>query len=415
MLTLRVALRYLFSKKTHSAVNVISLISMTGVAVATMAIVCVLSVFNGFTDLAKSKIAQLSPDLRIENLTGKTIADADSITALLRDMPEIATASPTIEEHALAIYSDRQIPVIIKGVTEAYNSITDIRSIVLDDGTWMLNDPEYGDFATLSVGAAINLEAHPGFYRRLNIYVPRRTGRINPANPAASFRADSLLVGGVFQTEQAEFDTDLILLPLESARRLLDYDHEATAIEVRLADGISENKAIKAITKALGDGIAVKDRIRQQEQSFKMISIEKWITFFLLSFILIIASFNVISTLSMLIIEKDDNIHTLYALGASRSMISRIFILEGWLISIFGGITGIIAGVALSLAQQWGGFIKLGGDHSAMTIDVYPVKVELPDLIAVILLVALVGWLTSSLTALIMRQRLNSRNAAQQS
>ena len=398
MLTLRVALRYLFSKKTHSAVNVISLISMTGVAVATMAIVCVLSVFNGFTDLAKSKIAQLSPDLRIENLTGKTIADADSITALLRDMPEIATASPTIEEHALAIYSDRQIPVIIKGVTEAYDSITDIRSIVLDDGTWMLNDPEYGDFATLSVGAAINLEAHPGFYRRLNIYVPRRTGRINPANPAASFRADSLLVGGVFQTEQAEFDTDLILLPLESARRLLDYDHEATAIEVRLADGI-----------------AAKDRIRQQEQSFKMISIEKWITFFLLSFILIIASFNVISTLSMLIIEKDDNIHTLYALGASRNMISRIFILEGWLISIFGGITGIIAGVALSLAQQWGGFIKLGGDHSAMTIDVYPVKVELPDLIAVILLVALVGWLTSSLTALIMRQRLNSRNAAQQS
>ena len=406
MLTLRVALRYLISKKTHSAVNVISLISMIGVAVATIAIVCVLSVFNGFTELAKSKISQLSPDLRIESVSGKVIQSADSLTGILRTLPEVATAAPTIEEHALAIYSGRQKPVMMKGVTEAYDTITSIRSIVKEDGAWMLSDPEYGDFATLSVGVAIDLEAHPGFYRAIDLYVPRRTGRINPANPAASFRTDSLLVGGVFQTEQAEFDTDLILVPLDVTRRMLDYTDEATAIEVRLAPGVSTTKGEKAITEALGDGVTVKDRIHQQEQSFKMISIEKWITFFLLAFILIIASFNVISTLSMLIIEKDDNIRTLYALGASRGTISRIFILEGWLISLFGGILGIVLGVALCLAQEWGGFIKLGGDHAAMTIDVYPVKVAMPDLLAVIALVALVGWLTSTLTAVIMRQRL---------
>lgn len=410
MLTLRVALRYLFSKKTHSAVNVISLVSMIGVAVATIAIVCVLSVFNGFTDLAESKISQLSPDLRIESRSGKVIESADSITTLLRSLPEVTTAAPTVEEHALAIYSGKQMPVVIKGVTEAYDTITDIRSIVLDDGAWMLSDPDYGDFATLSVGAAINLEAHPGFYRMLDVYVPRRVGHINPANPAASFRTDSLFIGGVFQTEQAEFDTDLILLPLPATRRMLDYDDEATAIEVKLSPGADTGKSAKTIQAMLGDNVAVKDRIKQQEQSFKMISIEKWITFFLLAFILIIASFNVISTLSMLIIEKDDNIHTLYALGASRGMISRIFITEGWLISLFGGIIGIILGVALSLAQQWGGFIKLGGDHSAMSIDVYPVRVEPVDLLAVIALVAIVGLITSSLTAVIMRQRLNRQS-----
>lgn len=407
MLTLRIAIRYLFSPKTHTAVNVISLISVTGVAVATMAIVCVLSVFNGFTDLATSKISQLSPDLRIESRLGKTLPRADSLSALLAALPEVAAAAPTVEEHALAIYAGRQMPVMIKGVTQAYDTLTDIRSIVKDDGAFLLSDPDYGDFATLSVGAAITLEARPNAFRLIDIYVPRRKGRINTANPAASFRRDSLLIGGVFQTEQAEFDTDLVIMPLKAARTLLDYTDEATAIEVRLAPGVSEPEACRAIGPILPDGLTVKNRIRQQEQSFKMISVEKWITFFLLSFILVIASFNIISTLSMLIIEKDANISTMYALGASRGMISRIFILEGWLISVSGGIIGILAGTALCLAQQWGRFIKLGGDPSAMTIDVYPVRLAAADILAVILLVALIGWLTSALTALLMKQRLN--------
>ncbi len=404
MLTLRIALRYLISKKTHSAVNIISGISVIGVAVATMAIVCVLSVFNGFTDVAAERLSLLSPNLRVESVEGKTIPDADSLCRAIAAIPGVVIAAPTVEEHALAIYNNRQIPVTLKGVTEDYSRITMIDSIVKEDGSFLLYDPVLGDFATLSVGAAIELGAHPGFIDKLNIYAPRRLGRINVANPMDSFRGDSLLVAGVFQAEQTEFDTDMVLIPLDMARRLLDYSSEASAIEIKTS--LNPEKVKSAISDALGKNFIVKNAVEQQEASFKMISVEKWITFFLLAFILIIASFNIISTLSMLIIEKDANILTLYALGASRSMISRIFVLEGWLISICGGTSGIALGVLLCLAQQWGEFITLGGNHDAMTITAYPVRLEVTDLIAVFILTALVGWITSLVTSFIMRRRL---------
>lgn len=406
MLALRIALRYLVSKKTHSAVNVISGISVIGVAVATMAIVCVLSVFNGFTDVAASRLSILSPHLRVESVAGKTIADADSLCRVIASLPGVEIAAPTVEEHGLAIYNDRQMPVTLKGVTADYHEITGIDSIVKSDGQFMIADPVLGAFATLSVGAAIELGARPGFIDRMKVYVPRRLGRINPANPMGSFRSDSLLVGGVFQADQTEFDTDIVLIPLEMSRGLLDYTTEATAIEIKTSAAPSSVKT--AVQNAIGAEYAVKDGIEQQEESFKMISVEKWITFFLLAFILIIASFNIISTLSMLIIEKDANIHTLYSLGASRKMISRIFVLEGWLISLFGGVAGIVIGVILCLAQQWGEFITLGGNHEAMTITAYPVRLEATDLIAVFLLTALIGWLTSLVTSFIMRRRLSS-------
>jgi len=407
MLTLRIALRYLFSKKTHNAVNIISSISVIGVAVATMAIVCVLSVFNGFSDVAADRLSVLSPDLRIESVTGKTIQNADSLCGKLNGLPVVKVAAPVVEEHGLAIYNNRQMPVTIKGVTPEYSSITLIDSIIKEDGSFMLSDPVLGGFATLSVGAAIELAARPGFIERMNIYVPRRIGRINTANPMNSFRGDSLLVGGVFQAEQTEFDTDIVIIPLDMARRLLDYTTEATAIEIKTS--VDPDRAKKTIINAIGAGLVVKNAIEQQEESFKMISVEKWITFFLLAFILIIASFNIISTLSMLIIEKDANIHTLYALGASRHMISHIFVVEGWLISLCGGITGIIIGVILCLAQQWGEFITLGGNHEAMTITSYPVRLEASDLIAVFLLTALIGWITALVTSFVMRRRLNAR------
>ncbi len=405
MLTLHIALRYLVSKKTHSAVNVISGISVAGVAVATMAIVCVLSVFNGFTDVAADRLSYLSPDLRVESLTGKTIADADSLCRRLKTVPGVELAEPTVEEHGLAIYEGRQMPVMLKGVTEEYRNITAIDDIVKEDGRFMPGYTATENFATLSVGAALQLGARPGFIEELKIYTPRRLGRINPANPSSSFRGDSLPVSGVFQAEQSEFDTDLVLIPLEMSRRLLDYTTEATAIEIKTSGAVESVK--KAVMSAIGDGYAVKNPMEQQEQSFKMISVEKWITFFLLAFILIIASFNIISTLSMLIIEKDENIRTLYALGASQQMISRIFVLEGWLISLAGGMAGIIVGVLLCLAQQYGGFITLGGNHEAMTITAYPVRVEAIDLAAVFLLTAFIGGVTSMVTSFIMRRRGN--------
>ena len=404
MFTLRVALRYLFSKKTHNAVNVISTISIIGVAVATMAIVCVLSVFNGFTDLATAKISQLAPDLRVESTEGKTIASPDSLLRAIRAIEGVAAAAPTIEEHALAIYGDRQMPVLMKGVTEAFDTITQLRSTIKEDGTFLLTDSGYGDFATLSVGAAIGLQAHPGVMRALTLNVPRRTGRINPANPAAAFRSDSLLVGGVFQTEQAEFDTDLVLIPLSAARQLLDYELEATAIEIKVSDGADTDRTGHRIAEALGDGFDVKNRVRQQDQSFKMIEVEKWITFFLLAFILIIASFNIISSLSMLVLEKQSSLSTLSAMGMNRRQIGKVFFWESIFVSLTGGISGIATGIILVFLQERFGLIKIAGGGA---ITAYPVALEWSDVGITLIPVAAIGSVTAVITDAFARSRIN--------
>ena len=404
MVSLRIAIRYLFSKKTHNAVNVISLISLAGVAVATMAIVCVLSVFNGFSDLSAAHLSLLDPDLKITPLEGKSISSVDSLIYEIEQIDGVDVAIPTIEEQALAIYGDRQMPVMIKGVPSEYENTTDIKSIVID-GDFCLTD-SIASYATLSVGAAIGLGATPSFYRYLGIYMPKREGRVNVANPMTAFRSDSLIVAAVYQVAQAEYDTDMVMLPFENAARLLDYDDEATAIEVKLKSSVNLSKVATQMQSILGDGFVVKDRLRQQEQSFRMIEIEKWITFLMLAFILIIASFNIISTLSMLVIEKSENIYTLHSLGATSTMISRIFMLEGWLISIVGGIAGIIIGVILTLAQQWGGFIKLSGDPSALSIDHYPVRLDVMDLFVVMGLVIVIGFFTAQITALFTRKKI---------
>ena len=209
--------------------------------------------------------------------------------------------------------------------------------------------------------------------------------------------------------DQAEFDTDMVIVPLSTMKHLLGYHDEASAIEIKVAPGYDIDKTMQSIKDILGNKLSVKDRLHQQEESFRMISVEKWITFFLLAFILVIASFNVISTLSMLVIEKEESIRTLSALGASKHMLSTIFLIEGWLISLIGGILGVAVGVALCFAQQSFGFIKLGGNHDMMTTDIYPVKVEFPDILAVLLLVAVLGGLTSTVTSIFTRQRLREK------
>ena len=392
MVSLRIALRYLFSRKSHHAVNLISRISVAGVAVATAAIVCVLSVFNGFSRLASERLSHIDPELRVEPLIGKSIGRADSLAEVLMATGVVEAVSPVIEERALAMYGGVQLPVRIKGVADGYEAVTDISSIVID-GEFLTHDGDYG-CATLSVGTAISLGAHPGYYEGLEIYVPRRVGRINPAAPMSAFRADTLLVGGVYEVDQSEYDADMVIVPLESARRLLDMPSQATALELRAAGGKSVAEVRDAVRKIVGPEMVVKDRFMQQEESFRMIEVEKWITFAMLAFILAIASFNVISTMSMLIIEKRDNIATLRALGAGPRMVRRIFMLEGWLIAIFGGVAGLVLGVILCLAQQWGGFIRLNGDPSQLSVNVYPVHVEAADLLAVAALVSVIGLVT---------------------
>ncbi|WP_290453202.1 FtsX-like permease family protein [uncultured Muribaculum sp.] len=408
---LRIALRYLLAKRGSNVVSVISLISVTGVGVAAMAIVCVLSVFNGFAILARSQTDTLTPDLRVDPLYGKAIEGIDSVAALISAVPHVRAVVPVLEERALAKCGSRQMPVRIKGVTDNYANVTSIDSVVKSDGMFVLSDSVLGPVATLSVGSAVGLQVRPGVDSYVDIYVPRRRGRINPANPSASFLSGTFAVGGVFQADDAETDADLVLLPFGEAARLLDRDNAASAIEIGLEPGADADNVADVLRERLGNTLSVSTRRQQQQTSMRMIAIEKWITFAMLAFILTIASFNIISTLSMMVIEKTDNIRTLYALGANRSFIGSIFRYEGWLISLAGGAGGVVAGVVLCLMQQWFGFIKLGGDHQVMVTDVYPVRVEVVDILVVLLLVAAIGWITSAVAAAFSRHRLGLSSA----
>lgn len=400
MLPFRIALRYLFARKRHSAVNIISWISVAGVCVATAAIVCVLSVFNGFSDLARTRLSAIDPEIKLMPVAGKSIPDADSIAAALAALPEIKAAAPVVEERALAIHDGVQMPITIKGVPEGYEEIAPVGSTIID-GEFSLGDSILPSIA-LSVGAAVRLNARPGFISTVRLYAPRRKGRINPANPMAAFRSDTLDISAVYEVQQTDYDLDRAIVPLAVARHLLDYSAEATAIELSVADGVSPSRAMAAVGAAAGSSLKPLSRLMQQQESYRMIAVEKWLTFLMLSFILIIASFNIISTVSMLIIEKKENIATLAALGARPAQIGGIFFWEGWLISLLGGCSGIIIGIALCLAQQWGGFIKLGGDPSQLSISTYPVALQPADILAVGLIViavgALIGWITSALS-----------------
>lgn len=405
MVSLRIALRYLFSRKSHNAVHVISVISMAGVAVATAAIVCVLSVFNGFSDLAYSHLSLIDPQLKIVPVQGKVIERADSLCTLVRNIDKVKIAAPAISEQALAIYGERQMPVTLMGVPDSYPQIVDVENALIDGG-WMLNDTLTGQqCAVMSVGSAISLGARPGYDELLALYVPRRVGRISQANPMASFRSDSLWVAGVFEVGQSDYDNSLVFISLSGARQLLEFTTEASSVNIRLHENVDVAEAQRDISEAVGPQYKVANRLEQQQNSFRMIKVEKWISFLMLAFILIIASFNVVSTLSMLIIEKRDNMATLRALGAVPSQISGIFFFEGWLISVVGGLSGILLGVALVAAQQWGGFIKLSADPNQLSVTEYPVHLMATDLLWVLLLVVAVGLVIGAIAYRASRSR----------
>lgn len=403
MLSLKVAARYLLSRKSHAAVNVISAISVAGVAVATAAIVVVLSVFNGFTDLAASHLSAADPDLMITPTAGKTIAGADSLALTVKGIDGVSEAMPSLTERGLLVDGDRQTAVVFKGVTPAYSRIADTDAMIVQ-GAFESDTTGYGDApAQLAVGISSRLGLRPGLSRP-ELYVPRRTGRINPANPAGAFRSLPLAVTGIVQLDQIEYDADHMLIPLADARMILDYyDGEATAIEVAVADGADIGDVRRALQRALGDGYTVADRAGQHADAFRMIAVEKWVTFVMLVFILIIAAFNIISTLSLMVIEKRDNMSTLRFMGATREQVRRVFMLQGALITGAGGLAGCVLGVGLALAQQYGRFIKLNGDPTQLTIDVYPVRVEAADIVAVMLVIALVAALTSLITRIFTR------------
>ncbi len=404
-LPLKIAWRYLVSKKGHQAVNIISIVAVCGVVVATAALICVLSVFNGFRGLIMGKLAMLDPQVAITATVGKSINDADSVINVVSAIPGVERAIPVVEDQALAIYAQMQMPVRLKGVPDDYNTMNDMDSVIVD-GEWKLRD-QVSRYAVAGAGPAVRLMVRPEFLGMVRLYAPQRQGRVNLANPMGAFRQDSVFVSGIFQLQQNSYDADLIYVPLDMARQLFDYETEATQIEVKLTPGADEQQVMHGISQALGGSFQVKNRLMQQREAYRLVNIEKWMAFLLLAFILVIATFNVISTLSLLIIEKDDSIATLRALGAHDNVISRIFVLQGWLITLMGAVTGVLIGLALCLCQQQFGWLRLSGDPANMIISAYPVEVQWSDVLITLVLVAAVGLLTSMVTALIMRRRLS--------
>ncbi len=401
---MKIAFRYLKSKKAHNAVNIISIISMCGVVVTTAALVCVLSVFNGFKGVIQGRLAHLDPELAITPAKGKVMVDADSVITALKSIDGVAMAMPVLEDQALAIYADYQMPVRLKGVPVNYHELNSIDSTIVD-GSYALKD-DVSSFAVVGIGPAMNLRLRAGSLRMLQLYAPRRVGRVNVANPIDAFMCDSLFVSSIFQVQQNSYDQDMIFVPIDFARNLFDYESEASQVELKLRAGVETESMMQKVSQLLGPSYEVKDRLMQQSESFRMINVEKWISFLLLAFIMIIATFNVISTLSLLIIEKDESIATFQNLGATRQQITRIFVAEGWLITMIGAVIGIILGLILCLGQQTFGWLKLNADANQVIVNAYPVQVVWTDILVVLLLVAAIGFVTSLVTSTVMRHRL---------
>lgn len=405
-LTAAIAWRYLTSKKTHGAVGTISTVSVCAMAIATAAIVCVLSVFNGFRQVIASRLDTLSPDIMVTASEGKVFDDASGLAGRIAEIPEVETATPTLSDNALIIFNSQEMPVTLKGVyPQEYARVTAVRD---------LTGGEYGSYidsvgirgtapAVVAIGVAARLGLQPG--DDMLVFAPRRQGRVNLANPAASFMTDSLHATGIYRSDQAQFDEDGVILPIENVRNLLQYDSEASAIEIKAKPDADPETLAADIQRLLGNRYTVKDRLRQQEMNFHMISIEKWVSFLLLGFILIIASFNIISSLSMLVLEKEKALSTFTALGMSRKRIGRIFAWESIYVSATGGLAGITLGMILCLIQQHFGLITIGGDPDAAIVPAYPVEVRPLDLLATLVPVAAIGIVTAAVTAAFARSR----------
>ena len=346
------------------------MVSVCGVVVATIALVCALSVYNGFNDLVSSLFSNFDPELKIMPRKGKVFDPTSEEIRKVRELPGIVCFSEVLQDNALVRYRDRQGVATLKGVDEQYEKLAQIDSILID-GKFLLND-EVANYANMGIGLAFSLGINAGFVSPLEIYAPKREEKVNMANPAS-----------------------YMIVPLSLARSLFNYDKEVTAVELKVKDSGDIAPVKKEIQRILGDQYIVQDRFEQQEASFKMMQVEKWMTFLILTFILAIALFNVVGSLSMLMIEKQEDVSTLRNMGADDSLIRRIFLFEGWMISGFGALIGVLIGVVLCLLQQEFGFIKLGEAAGAFIIEAYPVRVVPVDIITVFVTVLTIGFLAA--------------------
>lgn len=388
-----IARRYLFSKKSTHVINVISSISVIGVAVATMALVIVLSVFNGFHDLVASLFTSFDPQLKVVPVEGKTAPSDDPILTQIRLLPEVDVATETVEDQALAIYDGKQAMVKIKGVDDNFAELSHITDILYGDGSFSLHaaNLEYG---ILGIRLAQTLGIGAQWDGYLKIYAPKKEGQLDLSNPGEGFVADSLNSPGVlFSVRQSKYDKNYIVTSIAFARNLFGQQGMLSDLEIRLKEG-SDLNAVKAeMQKIAGTKYKVLDRFEQQEDTFKIMSIEKLMAYIFLTFILIVACFNIIGSLSMLIIDKKNDVVTLRNLGANDKQITRVFLFEGRMIAVIGAVIGIGLGLLLCLLQQQYGFVRLGESEGSFIVDAYPVSVHYTDVAIIFVTVIAVGWL----------------------
>ncbi|WP_288952123.1 FtsX-like permease family protein [uncultured Prevotella sp.] len=389
-----IARRYLFSKKSTHAINVISLISVLGVAVATMALVVVLSGFNGFSDLVASFFTNFDPQLKIEATKGKAMPADDPLLVKVKHLPGVEVATECVQDQALAVYYDKQAMVTVKGVEDNFDSLTHISNILYGDGDFTLHvaNLQYG---VIGIRLAQDLGTGVTWQDYLQIYAPQREGQYDASNPTNAFVKDSLVSpGALFQVKQSKYDQGYVITSIDFARRIFNRQGEVTSLELRMKPGVDIDNAKEEIQAMLGDKYKVLDRYEQQADTFNIMRIEKLFAYVFLTFILMVACFNIIGSLSMLIIDKKNDVITLRNLGATDGQIRRIFLFEGRMISAAGAVIGIVLGLILCWLQQTYGLVQLGDQAGNFVVNAYPISVHPEDILLIFLTVILVGWLS---------------------
>lgn len=388
-----IARRYVFSKKSTNAINVISAISVVGVAVGTMALVIVLSVFNGFHDLVASFFTNFDPQIELVPTQGKTAPADDPLLDKIRKMPEVSVHTDVLEDQGLAVYGDRQQMVTVMGVDDNFTQLTNISDILYGDGEFTLQAANLF-YAIPGIRLAQDMGLGARFDGYLKLYAPVRRGQITDLeDPSDGFVVDSLISPGVvFAVNQAKYDRDHIICSIGFARRLFDQDGMLSSLQIRLKPGSDLAAVKKQMREIVGSKYRVLDRFEQQSDTFNIMQIEKVLAYVFLTFILMVACFNIISSLSMLIIDKKADAATLRNLGATDKQIRSIFLFEGRIISAIGAVVGILLGLLLCWLQQEFGLVHMGDSAGSFVVNAYPVSVHYDDVAIVFVTVLLIGW-----------------------
>ena len=388
-----IARRYLFAKKSHHAINIISGISVLGVAVATMAMVVTLSVFNGFQDLVAELFTAFDPELRVTPRDGQTVSAKDTALLALQKSDKVDVFTPVLEGQALVVQDGRQQVVTIKGVADNITEQTHIEDILYGEGSFCLH-ADVLEYGVLGIQLAQQLGLPAFFENPLQVYAPKPGERVNIGNPLSSFNHDELQSPGVvFMVRQAKYDTGYIITSLQFAQKLFDRQGRVSSVELKLKDGANADKVKQQLQAQLGERFKVEDRYEQQNDVFRVMRVEKLISYLFLSFILLVACFNIIGSLSMLMIDKRQDIQTLRSLGATDAQICTIFRLEGHIISLAGALLGLVLGAVLCWVQQEFGLVNMGSTEGNFIVEAYPVSVYLTDILLVLVTVLAVGWL----------------------